>query len=174
MHFVSKFAAFTSRIKIGIHRHGHQEGIANNWNECCHMTSHWFSWSLDILWCKALFTTSNGGASYGPISLMHVRLPPGEDPRSRPTSWLASVHFAYYRAGQFIAASSYSNDDCIWSVSSNYPAILLPSRSWPSENFGEIVIEGKVWDIDEAGDKTLQAEMAESSLHCIPIAPSLC
>ena len=110
---------------------------------------------------RLYFTTSKTGTSYGPISLVHVRLPPGDDPRSRPTSWLTSIHSAYYRAGQFIAASSYNNDDCIWSVSFNYPAVLLPSRSWPSENFGEIVIEGKVWDIAEAGDKLSQTETAE-------------
>lgn len=110
---------------------------------------------------RLYFTTSKTGASYGPISLMHVRLPPGDDPRSRPTSWLTSMHSAYYRAGQFMAASSYNNDDCIWSISFNYPTALLPSRSWPSENFGEIVIEGKVWDIAEGGDKLSHTEMAE-------------
>lgn len=115
-----------------------------------------------------LATTTGNSNSPSTVALVHVRLAPDESRFSRRVA-CPQVHTAFYRSGQFIAAATTaSDDDVLWSATFNYPAVLLPTRTWPTESFGEIPIEGKVWDIVEVAATTGSIAKPSESLHSQP------
>lgn len=119
-----------------------------------------------------LYLTTGSSGVPSTVALVHVRLAPDE---SRFARQIASpqVHTAFYRSGQLIAAASTaSDDDLLWSATFNYPAVLLPARTWPTEGFGEIPIEGKVWDIVEVAASPT-ARPGEGSLYDELVKPGL-
>lgn len=90
----------------------------------------------------------------GIFELVHVRLPPEEghhrDAKRLIHSFSPNIHTAFFQGGVTIAANSISDaEDVALFTALNQAVMLSSARNVPLESTDDLIVEGKIWDIDE-------------------------